>query len=111
MKRVTAVLFAAVVLTATMASGVIAAPKDGMVLECKNTNLTLMRANGSNWWGLDGSGEPDGSVYVSEYVLVEGEDGVVFEKHYGKKTGLGEPVTCLADHFEFDWTVRVVQAT
>lgn len=109
MKRAVALSVAALMLTAAMAGGALAAPKDGMVLECTNVDLTLMRANGSSWWGLDEAGQPDGSVYVTKYIRVEQDGETVYEKNHGNKTGLGEPITCLAEHFDFDWTVDVVR--
>ncbi len=109
MKEIATALLAAATLLATTATAALAVPEDGMVLECRNVPLTLMRSNGSSWWGLDKTGESDGSVYVSRYLRVEEDGETVYEKDYGNKTGLGAPVTCLAEHFGFDWTVDAVR--
>ena len=94
----------------------VAAPADGMVLEC-DSGLTITRANGASWWGLDEDGTPDGTVYTTTRLRITDLDG---ELQYAKDHGAGRPVetvVCVAQHGPFPdgypgsiWTVTLAPA-
>jgi hypothetical protein len=110
--RTVAAAAGALALTLVGTSAALAAPPTdrSMHLDCEGSDLVIMRSNGSNWWGLGADGEPDGTVYVTTELDVTSGGETVYSQSYGKKTGLGTPTTCTADHFGSIWTVELVQA-
>lgn len=74
-----------------------------MKLECDDGRV-IERTNGASWWGVDHD-----AAYVTEHLLITEHGEVVHEKDYGRKAAAAERSQCVADHFEFVWTVDLVK--
>lgn len=97
-----AVALAATAVSATPA----AAGSERMQLHCESGSLaghTLERSNGSSWWDVHG-----GAVYTTKSIKVSGDEGVVYEHGYGKKSNA--PETCTGTHFDWTWELQLVRA-
>jgi hypothetical protein len=97
--RTFAVLVIAVALVLAATSTALAAPPTdrSMHLECGESDLVIMRSNGSNWWGGGADGQPDGTVYVTTRLDVTLGGESVHSQSYGIKTGLGPSTTWTAE--------------
>jgi hypothetical protein len=109
--RTAATLASALLLALASTSIALAAPPTdrSMHLDCEDSELVVMRSNGSSWWGLDADGQPDGTVYVTTHLDITTQGEPVYSKSYGNKTGLEPSTTCTADHFGFLWVVELAQ--
>jgi hypothetical protein len=112
-RRATTTLVAALLLSmlgiGTATAGPAVDEERRMQLHCDNVELTIMRANGASWWGVQGD-ETDGSVYVTRELTVHDDEGkVVYQKAYGNKNPNQAVITCEAEHFGYHWVVTMVR--
>lgn len=110
----TALALALALLLALAITGTaLAAPptERSMQLACEDSELVIMRSNGSSWWGIGADGQPDGTVYITRTLDITSDGETVYSKSYGNKTALGPSTTCTADHLGFLWVIELVQAT
>jgi len=95
-----------------------AAVPTGMVLDCAD-GRHLTRSNGASFWGLTGSGVPDGSVYVGTHLRIVGLDGQLQHETRHRPQRPQASDTCVAQHGPFPdegyegsiWTVTLVRVT
>lgn len=96
----------AVALGATAVSATpAAAGSERMQLHCESGSLaghTVERSNGSSWWDVG-----DGALYTTKSIKVSGDEGIVYQRDYGKKAKAAE--TCTATHFDWTWELELVQ--
>lgn len=93
---------AAAVLLVPVLAAPASAASERMYLDCGD-GRKIERTNGSSWWGVDHL-----AGYVSEHLLITEGSSLIHEKDYGTRAQ-GERTTCQAEHFEWTWTVTLVQ--
>jgi len=100
----------ALVLAAATAALLLSAPApaaadaERMRLACAD-GRTIERSNGSSWWAVGSD-----AVYVTERLVITGEDGTTrYDRSYGHK-GNGDGSTCVGEHFGSTWTVHLVRS-
>lgn len=82
-----------------------AADSERMQLHCDD-GRTIERTNGASWWGVDHN-----AGYTTEHLLVRQGDEVVYEKDYATRGGKAKRSTCVANHFDYTWTVELVRTS